>query len=278
LKSSRNRACRDLHVSKVGPRTGRAVEQERAQALAFEFAMASSSILASPAPPIQGIGIPVRRVLSLALVAGYVDALGFIDLNGIYTAAMTGNTVQLGIALVREQWPHFAVVAATLGAFFCGGLFSSFTRRRLPHPALELLIMVPLVLAAQAVRLYVPNPIAIELPLLAVVMAMQGETISRVGGMPIQTIVVTNNLLKFADGIVGRYLSYGKRPQATGGNTGRSTQADVVLPGCAWLAYTVGAGSAAVASVYLSLPFIAPAALLVLTTVDLLVTRPFEDT
>jgi uncharacterized membrane protein YoaK (UPF0700 family) len=232
---------------------------------------------AKTSPP-QGIGIPVRRVLSLGLVAGYVDALGFLDLNGIYTAAMTGNTVQLGIAFVREQWPHFAVVAATLGAFFCGALFSSFIRRRLPHPALELLIMAPLVLVAQAVRLYVPNPIAIELPLLAVVMAMQGETISRVGGMPIQTIVVTNNLLKFADGIVGRYLSYGKRPQATGGNTGRSTQADVVLPGCAWLAYTVGAGSAAVASVYLSLPFIAPAALLVLTTVDLLVTRPFEDT
>jgi hypothetical protein len=66
--------------------------------------------------------------------------------------------------------------------------------------------------------------------------------------------------------------------RATGGNADRPTQADVVLPGCAWLAYTVGAGSAVVASVYLSLPFIAPAALLVLTTVDLLVTRPFEDT
>jgi uncharacterized membrane protein YoaK (UPF0700 family) len=228
--------------------------------------------------PPQGIGIRVRRVLSLGLVAGYVDALGFLDLNGIYTAAMTGNTVQLGIAFVREQWPHFAVVAAALGAFFCGGLLSSFIRRRLPHPALELLIMVPLVLAAQAVRLYVPNPIAIELPLLTVVMAMQGETVSRVGGIPIQTIVVTNNLLKFADGIVGRYLSYRNRSQATGGNACRPTQADVVLPGCAWLAYTVGAGSAALASVYLSLPFTAPAALLVVTTVDLLVTPPFEDT
>jgi uncharacterized membrane protein YoaK (UPF0700 family) len=232
---------------------------------------------AKTGPP-QGIGIPVRRVLSLGLVAGYVDALGFLDLNGIYTAAMTGNTVQLGIAFVREQWPHFAVVAATLGAFFCGGLFSSFIRRCLSHPALELLMMAALVLTAQAVRLYVPNPVAIELPLLAIVMAMQGETISRFGGIPIQTIVVTNNVLKFADAIVGRYLSYGKAFRATGGNAGRSTRADVVLPGCAWLAYTVGAGSGALASVYLSLPFIAPAALLVLTTVDLLVIRSFEDT
>jgi uncharacterized membrane protein YoaK (UPF0700 family) len=33
--------------------------------------------------PPQGIGIPARRILSLALVAGYVDALGFFDLNEI---------------------------------------------------------------------------------------------------------------------------------------------------------------------------------------------------
>jgi len=60
-----------------------------------------------------------------------------------FPAAMTGNTVQLGIAFVREQWPHLAVVGTTLGAFFCGALFSSFIRRRLPHPALELLIWYP---------------------------------------------------------------------------------------------------------------------------------------
>lgn len=225
----------------------------------------------------QAIGIPVRHVLSLALVAGYVDALGFFDLNEIYAAAMTGNTVQLGVTFVREEWPHLAVAAATLGAFFCGGLFSSFIRRRLPHPAILLLIMAPLLLAAQAVRLDAQNPAAIELPLLAMVMAMQGQTVSRFGGVPIQTIVVTNNLLKFADAIVGRYLSHGKRSRATSGDAARSTRADVILPGCAWLGYTVGTASAALASVYFSLPFIAPAALLVLTTVDLLVTRPLKD-
>lgn len=225
----------------------------------------------------QAIGIPVRHVLSLALVAGYVDALGFFDLNEIYTAAMTGNTVQLGVTFVREQWPHLAVAGATLGAFFCGGLVSSFIRRRLPHPAILLLIMAPLLLAAQAVRLDAHNPAAIELPLLATVMAMQGQTVSRFAGVPIQTIVVTNNLLKFADAIVGRYLSPGKRSPATSGDAARSTRADVLLPGCAWLGYMVGAASAGLASVYFSLPFIAPAALLVLTTVDLLVTRPLED-
>jgi uncharacterized membrane protein YoaK (UPF0700 family) len=225
----------------------------------------------------QGIGIAARRVFCLGMVAGYIDALGFIDLNGIYTAAMTGNTVQLGIAFVLEQWPHFAVAGGTVGAFFLGGLLSSFIRRRLPYPALELLMMAALVLGAQAVRLYVPSPVGIELPLLAVAMAMQGETISRFSGVPIQTIVVTNNLLKLADAIVGRYVPFGNRSRATGGTAGRPTPADVVLPGCAWLAYTVGASSGALANLHLSLPLIAPAALLAITTLDLLVGSPAED-
>jgi uncharacterized membrane protein YoaK (UPF0700 family) len=163
--------------------------------------------------PPQGIGIPARRILSLALVAGYVDALGFFDLNEIYTAAMTGNTIQLGIAFVREQWAQLAVVGTTLGAFFCGALFSSFIRRRLPHAAWVLLIMAPLLLAAQAVRLFAPNPAAIELPLLAAVMAMQGETISRFGGVAIQTVVVTNNLLKIRQRY--RWTLFAKRKEVS---------------------------------------------------------------
>ena len=205
--------------------------------------------------------VAFRRVASLGTVAGYIDALGFIDLSGIYTGAMTGNTVQLGVTFARQQWPHFALVAMTLGSFFCGGLASSVIRRRLPHPALELVIMAGLVLAAQVVRLTVASPISIELPLLAISMAMQGETISRFGGQSIQTIVVTNNMLKCADGLVGRYL--GRRREA------RGDVADFILPGCAWVTYVVGAGAATLASARLSFPFLIPVAILLLTTCDL---------
>lgn len=212
----------------------------------------------------EATSIAVRRVASLGSVAGYIDALGFIDLSGIYTAAMTGNTVQLGVTFARMQWPHFALVAATLGSFFCGGLLSSFIRRHLPRPALELLIMAGLILAAQVIRLTFAQPIAIELPLLAVAMAMQGQTISRFGGMSIQTIVVTNNMLKCADALVGRYLPEKK--------DARSAVSDFVLPGCAWLTYVIGAGAAAFINDRFSLPFLIPVVVLILTTVDLVLT------
>ncbi|WP_454632560.1 YoaK family protein [Bradyrhizobium cenepequi] len=210
----------------------------------------------------ESAAVAFRRVACLGLVAGLIDALGFIDLAGIYTGAMTGNTVQLGVTFVRQQWPHFVLVVVTLGSFFCGGLVSSVIRRRLPHPALELVIMAGLIVAAQIIRLTLANPVSIELPLLAISMAMQGETISRFGGMSIQTIVVTNNMLKCADALVGRYLP--RRPEA------RSEVADFILPGCAWLSYVVGASVAAFASAHVWLPFLIPAVVLLVTAGDLM--------
>jgi uncharacterized membrane protein YoaK (UPF0700 family) len=90
---------------------------------------------------------------------------------------------------------------------------------------------------------------------------MQGQTISRFGGMSIQTIVVTNNMLKCADALVGRYLP--EREKA------RASVSDFILPGCAWFTYVVGAGAAAFINDRFSLPFLVPAVVLVLTTVDL---------
>jgi len=212
-----------------------------------------------------GFMVPARRVLALGLVAGYVDALGFVDLHGIYTAAMTGNTVQLGITFFQAQWPHFALIAGTLGAFFFGGLFSSLIRQRLRRPAVELVIMAGLLLLAQMVRRLAPGTVALELPLLAISMAMQGETVSRFGGLSIQTIVVTNTMLKFADALVGRYVRFGRQPDGA-----RPGLADVVVPACAWFAYTVGAGSGGLAATSLTLPLLVPAVLLGMTACDLL--------
>ena len=40
-------------------------------------------------------------LLTLAFAAGYVDALGYLGLGGVFTANMTGNTVLLGILLAH---------------------------------------------------------------------------------------------------------------------------------------------------------------------------------
>jgi uncharacterized membrane protein YoaK (UPF0700 family) len=203
-----------------------------------------------------GLVVSVRRVLSLGIVAGFVDAFGFVDLKGIYTAAMTGNTVQVGVSFVRENWSHLGVLAMVLGAFLCGAAFASFVRRRSDGAVGGLTIMAILLLTMQAIRLIIPDPTYIELPLLAFTMAMQGETISRFGGYFIQTIVATGGLLQFADGVVGRLA-------------GSASVADVVIPGCLCVAYALGAACSVLAGSYFAaFVFFVPVVLLALTAYD----------
>src|SRR5271154_5403250 len=59
-------------------------------------------------------------VLLLAWAAGGVDAIGFLGLNHVFTANMTGNTVLLGLTLGQGRglaaWPNvIALVGFGLG-------------------------------------------------------------------------------------------------------------------------------------------------------------------
>lgn len=216
------------------------------------------------------LSVSIRRVVALSAVAGYVEVIGFLDVGGIYPAIMTGNTVQLGLNFARGQWSKFSMIAFAIALFFLGGMIASLVRRHLRRPAVELLFMAVLLAIAGIVRLHAPARIAVELPLLALAMAMQGETTSRFGGLALQTIVVTNNMLKFSDALVGRYLSgwWGstsleKRPELK----------EVLLPGLAWLSYSIGAGSGAVADTWFRLPLLVPAVVLVFVVGDILSAR-----
>jgi uncharacterized membrane protein YoaK (UPF0700 family) len=209
----------------------------------------------------------LQRVVALAGVAGYVEVIGFSDVGGIYPAIMTGNTVQLGLTVVRAQWARCGLLAFAVGLFFLGGIISSLIRRRLRRPPVELLLMAAVLVVAGIIRLHAPWRIPVELPLLALALAMQGETIARFGGVSLQTIVVTNNMVKFSDALVGRYLP-GKPPSDT--TEKRPELKEVLLPGMAWLSYSVGAGAGATGAAWLRLPLIIPAVVLIFLVGDLL--------
>jgi len=80
-----------------------------------------------------------RRVIALAIclsaLAGYVDALGFLKLNGFFVSFMSGNSTRLAVGLARG-WPAAATAAGLITVFVAGVVLGSLlghaarTRRR----------------------------------------------------------------------------------------------------------------------------------------------------
>ncbi len=69
-----------------------------------------------------------ERILAacLAALAGYVDALGFLQLGGFFVSFMSGNSTRLGVGAAQAS--ASALVAASLiGTFVLGVILGSLT-------------------------------------------------------------------------------------------------------------------------------------------------------
>lgn len=69
------------------------------------------------------------RHLALGMVltgaAGFVDAVGFIELGGYFTSFMSGNTTQGGAALVALDWPIVGLTLSLVALFFLGSVLGT---------------------------------------------------------------------------------------------------------------------------------------------------------
>ena len=68
--------------------------------------------------------LDTRRNISLACVlsalAGYVDAIGFLHLSGLYVSFMSGNSTRMGVALAEGQWASAAQLLWLIALFVVG--------------------------------------------------------------------------------------------------------------------------------------------------------------
>ena len=210
------------------------------------------------------LSVSLRRIATLSVVAGYVEVIGFTDIGEIYPGIMTGNTVQLGASLAQSQWPRVGIIGLGVGLFVMGGIIASLIKRHVRFPPAGLLLMAAVLIVAGLLRGDSAARIEVELPLLALAMAMQGEASARFGSVSLQTIVVTNSLVKFSDALVGRYLW----PHFSRKSRGEVPLKEVLMPGVAWLTYSLGAVAGAIAAGMFRFPLLVPATLLALLVTD----------
>jgi uncharacterized membrane protein YoaK (UPF0700 family) len=192
-----------------------------------------------------------QRALAVAMawVAGYVDAVGYILLFGLFTAHMSGNTVRLGVDLGRGDASDALARAVPIGVFVIGVAFGTLlVELAVRHHfkatlgllvAVEAALLIAFALIADSlVRAgYVRGRAGGWFFLLAsmsvLAMAMQTAALQRIGGRTVRTTYVTGMLTQFAvDGMLVLLAGRDRDPQLV---------RRVVLLGSIWMSYATGA-------------------------------------
>jgi uncharacterized membrane protein YoaK (UPF0700 family) len=187
----------------------------------------------------------------LAMAAGCVDAASFLGLGQVMTAAMTGNTVLLGLALGQADAEGALRATVALAGFVAGALVGAAIVQRGPSGvvwapavtaalALELVVLVVLVLAWHMLEGGPAWSLDYRHPLIAaagVAMGIQSAAAQRVGVPGVTTTYVTGTLTTLAARVVGWLRS---SPAAAPDDRARDVGAPW-LQASVWIAYGAGA-------------------------------------
>ncbi|WP_457105071.1 YoaK family protein [Methylobacterium sp. P5_C11] len=141
--------------------------------------------------------------LLLTGLAGYVDALGFVRLGGLYTSFMSGNTTQLAV-FGAEADPHRMILPAILlFAFLTGSVLGSGLAILVPSPW-----TTPAVLGYESLLILGGMGLGLESPELglaaffvAVAMGSQNAVLAQVRGFRAGTTFVTGALFSLGQKI-----------------------------------------------------------------------------
>ena len=147
------------------------------------------------------------RILAagLSVLAGYVDAIGFITLGGYFVSFMSGNSTRLAVGLMRGT-PSPVVAAMLIATFVLGVIAGSLTvhitRRNRPTAVLTL---VALLIGLAAVLGLSGVPIG---AVIAMTLAMGAENtvFERDGEVRIGLTYMTGTLVKLGQGITRAFL------------------------------------------------------------------------
>lgn len=207
----------------------------------------------TPALPTQPVlWREYARLVGVTAVCATTEVVCYADAAHIYAGIMTGNTVQFGWALASGQWAKAEPIGIAIGSFMISCLLVGVLRNVLKPVMRVYGLMALFLIAASLARLHPALRVPVELPLLAFAVSLQGETFSGFAGINLQTIVVTNNLVKFMKALAGRYINPPKEVAK------QPTRAEVAVHGICWATYVVAAGIGGLLTYQVGNPLIAP--------------------
>ncbi|MCJ2091657.1 DUF1275 domain-containing protein [Methylobacterium sp. J-072] len=141
--------------------------------------------------------------LLLTGLAGYVDALGFVRLGGLYTSFMSGNTTQLAVFGAEAQFSRMVLPAILIAAFLTGSVLGSGLAILVPSRWTTPVVLAYeslLILGGLALGLASPE-LGLAAFFVAVAMGAQNAVLAQVQGFRAGTTFVTGALFSLGQKI-----------------------------------------------------------------------------
>ncbi|GEP12104.1 YoaK family protein [Methylobacterium gnaphalii] len=177
--------------------------------------------------------------LMLTALAGFIDAIGFIRLSGLYTSLMSGNTTQLAVAIGHGEGHHallpFLLILAFLVGAVMGGAIAALAPERWATPAI--LAFETLAVASAFLSAHGQLRLGTAALFLSLAMGTQNAVLAHIQGFRAGTTFVTGALFAF-----GQKLALAL--------AGRGARFGWLGDGLVWLALMVGAVGGTVAHVH----------------------------
>lgn len=207
------------------------------------------------------IGRKFLIVLLLAWVGGFVDAVGFMTLYKLFTAHMSGNSVEFGVAIGTGVGATVLQKGVPIAAFVIGVGIGTIANELSHRRNVRSTVAGPLAIEAALLAAYlawsdthlspkgtVGSPTQagyyVAALLLVVAMGIQSSTLRRAGGERVQTTYVTEILTKFAEVIVAWlfWAADSRGPDGADADPAerRRLHREAIVLGGVWLIYSVG--------------------------------------
>ncbi len=174
----------------------------------------SSTERCVPAKPITA-GQKVWVALTASGVAGFVDALGFLALDRVYTAHMSGNSVFVAVNLVKSNGLEVLRHACPVLGFVAGLLTTAILAEIGGRSGMQSVTAVVLGLESLALgaatglswttgtQAHDPHSVMayVVIVLITLAMGLQNAAITRIGPLRVFTTHVTGTLVRFASSL-----------------------------------------------------------------------------
>ena len=176
------------------------------------------------------------RLIAVTASGAMTEVVCYADAGHMYAGIMTGNTVQLGWLLWAGEWVKVIPLLTVIICFALGCVISQILRSK--HVSITSIygLMLILLLTASLLRLEPSLRVWLEMPVLSFTIAIQAVAFPKFDNVGLQTVVTTNNIVKFTTGLVSYYI-YPPIDKEK-----RLLAADVWIPGVCWFTFIISAG------------------------------------